>query len=52
MPTTVFLADTITAAERQAVKARILTIPGARDVKYESREQAWRRFHELFKQDP
>lgn len=48
----VFLRDGSTAPQRQAIEARLRAIPGATAVHFETREDAYRRFLEAFKDSP
>lgn len=48
----IFLTDEITAAEREAIGARIDDEPGIRAVRFETKEEAARRFREMFKDSP
>jgi hypothetical protein len=48
----VFLTDVITAPEREAIRARLDEIPGIRDVRFETKAAAAKRFREMFKDSP
>ena len=48
----IFLTDEITAAEREAIGARLDEVPGIRDVRFETKEEAAERFREMFKESP
>lgn len=47
-----FLDEEITEAQRNALQAELEKIPGARDLRYESSEQAYARFKETYQNDP
>jgi cell division protein FtsX len=48
----VFLVDDATAAQKSTIEARLRALPGATEVSFETREEAYRRFKELFKDQP
>ena len=48
----VFLADDVTTAQKATIVARLRVLPGAAVVSFETREEAYRRFKELFKDNP
>ncbi|MEO3742739.1 permease-like cell division protein FtsX [Plantactinospora sp. B5E13] len=51
-PISVFLTEDVTEQQKQAIEARLRAVPGATEVRFESREQAYQRFKELFKDRP
>jgi len=51
-PISVFLEADVTEQQRQAVEARLRAVPDAAEVVFESGEEAYARFKEVFKDDP
>ena len=53
MPATLIVAldDGVTAGQKRAVASALRAAPGARTVTYLSREEAYRRFKKVFKDD-
>lgn len=51
-PISVFLNEDATEQQKQAIETRLRAVPGATEVRFESREQAYQRFKELFKDQP
>lgn len=52
VPVSVFLRDDATEAQRQAVEETLRAAPGASGITFETREQAYERFAELFQDQP
>ncbi|MEE6259344.1 permease-like cell division protein FtsX [Plantactinospora sonchi] len=48
----VFLAGDVTEQQKQAIETRLRAVPGAVEVTLSTREQAYQRFKELFKDQP
>ncbi|GIG85472.1 hypothetical protein Pen02_04080 [Plantactinospora endophytica] len=51
-PISVFLADDVTEPQKRAVEARLRAVPDLSELVFESREQAYARFAELFEDEP
>lgn len=48
----IYLKDEATKGERNEIEARIRTIPGIRQSKFESKEKAYARFRDVFSKQP
>ncbi|MEU7907965.1 permease-like cell division protein FtsX [Actinoplanes sp. NPDC049118] len=48
----IFLADDITASQRSGLQAALQADPQVRDLRYDSREEAFTRFKQLWADDP
>lgn len=48
----VYLVDDITMTHKQAIESALRTIPHAIGITFETREQAYQRFKELYKESP
>jgi cell division transport system permease protein len=48
----VFLRDGVTEPQKQAIEARLRAVPRANGLHFETREQAYERFKETFKDSP
>lgn len=48
----IFLTETVTEAQRTALRSSLQDDPRVRELRFESREEAWERFRELWKDSP
>jgi len=48
----VYLRSNATDAQKQAIEAKLRAIPGATGITFETRERAYQRFKEMFKDKP